>query len=738
MAGIRRHRAIRLAFGVTIGLLAWISMASFWATHTLQRTFIDVTKAHEAIGKFQHLEVLLESAGSSVSSYVASGEEDRLNAYYFAKLTIPSHLQQIELLVPLRQEKRAAMAALKAQIAARLDTLARIIRLRQTEGQDTATQAIRQEPGLERDRLERLLSEVQQEYLSLLQSRTTKTSWRARETKTLLALATLMSLLLVGWTYLLLRKEARERDIAEDVKGQTEALLHTVINRMPYMILLKEAEHLRIVLANKTASEWLGKNQEDVEGALETDVRADTEARDSMLKDRHALGVNRPVESQERLSLTGKNDRILRTQKIPLVNDEGQPIYLLSISEDVTEQKQAERMLELSRDAAVEAARLRSEFIRNMSHELRTPLSIVIGMASLLQDTSLDPSQKRFADTIRKSAEGLSGLTKNILDFSRIESGTFSFENREMNVLQVTDSVVAMMNDQAKAKNVGLVTLASPEVPPTVRGDASRVSQILTQLVANAVKFTEKGQISVRLKLVKQNETQVFVQWQITDTGIGISEDVQKHLFEPFRQGDGSWTRRYGGTGLGLAMVKRIVELLGGEISCDSAPGMGSTFRFTLPLQKRHVRGPSVQVQTLPWSKAHMLVVSENEIARQSIRQQLNDCAMSCEMISSGQAALEILRRDRKAGKPIAMVLLDMHLADMDAVHLAKTIKNDALLQSTKLALLINEKTILDEATMRTLGFLGWVRMPCQTEELYSQLARWIDPGETSREKQIA
>lgn len=738
MAGLRRHRSIRAAFGITVGVLAWISIASYWTTFSLQRAFGDVTRTYQALEKFQTMEVLLEAATASVSSYVISGEADRLNAFEYAKLMVPTQIEQINLLLPVRREKQAAIQALAQQTTRRLKQLETVIRLRQTDGQAAATRAIQLESGVERDQMERQLSEIQQEYLNVLKVRESKTSTRAIQTKALLAIATLVSLILIGWSYLLLRRESQERELAVSAKDQTEALLHTVIERMPYMVLLRDAEHLRITLANKTAALWLGQDAEDLQGALEADVRPEAEAIASVQSDRQALGLGRGVDLQERLQVEGKPERVLHTQKIPLQDEEGKPVYLLSISEDITEQKQAERMLEISRDAALEAARLRSEFIRNMSHELRTPLSIVMGMSSLLHDTTLTAEQKKFVQTIRKSAEGLSGLTKNILDFSRIETGSFSIENREINVLQITDSVVAMMTDQAKTKNVGLVTLASPEVPQILRGDASRISQILTQLVSNAVKFTERGQISVRMSLARQSDTQARVQWQITDTGIGISEEVQKHLFEPFRQGDGSWTRRYGGTGLGLAMVRRIVELLGGDIACESAPGMGSTFRFWIPLQKRHVRGPAVEVHTLPWSRAHVLLVSENEITRQSIRQQLNDCALSCETAASGQAALEILRRDRKAPRTFSLVLLDMHLADMDAVHLAKAIKNDADLQTLKLALMMSDKTVLEENTATALGFVGTMRIPCTPQDFYGQLAKWMDPGEPSRRRQVA
>ena len=425
-------RAVRISFGISMSVLAWISIASYWSTHALVDSFDTVARGHKAIGKFQHIETLMESAESGVNDYVMTGNPKRLNPFDYAKLMVPLELRQLDELLSLESSKRNSYEALTRILASQLEYLAHVASLRQSQGYEAASKYIASQPDSKRDVMEHILSDVQVAEFTGLDLRWQNASEHSLRTKGFLALATLVSLAVLGWIYGLLRRETAGRRQAESAQGQTETFMRSIIERIPYMILVKEAENLRIKVANKAAAEWLGKTEAELLDSSEFDLRPKEDAQASTQSDRQALGKGVLIDAEEKLVLPGKEERILHTQKIPVHDADGNRTYLLIISEDITIRRQAEKLLELSRDAALKAASLRSEFIRNMSHEFRTPLSIMVGMSSLLADTTLTKDQRKFVQTIQRAAEGLSVLTKSILDFSKIEAGSYTIENREM------------------------------------------------------------------------------------------------------------------------------------------------------------------------------------------------------------------------------------------------------------------------------------------------------------------
>jgi signal transduction histidine kinase len=272
----------------------------------------------------------------------------------------------------------------------------------------------------------------------------------------------------------------------------------------------------------------------------------------------------------------------VRVSITPIHGETGETTGFLHVASDMTEERLIRASLAASRDSALQAARAKADFLANMSHEIRTPMNGVIGMIDLLRDSPLTPPQKEFVDTIQRSGETLLTIVNDILDFSKIEAGKMSLETIPFNPREIVEDVVQVLSPNAHRKGLEIASLLHPDVPVLVNGDPTRLRQILLNLVGNAIKFTEKGHISVRLSVNERGMGNAVVRLAVTDTGVGMTPEVVGKLFNAFTQGDNSTSRRFGGTGLGLAITQKLVTLMGGTIDVESAPLQGSRFAVTL------------------------------------------------------------------------------------------------------------------------------------------------------------
>jgi PAS domain S-box-containing protein len=362
--------------------------------------------------------------------------------------------------------------------------------------------------------------------------------------------------------------------------------LESLLDHLPHMVYLKDAETLRFVRVNRAGERLLGMSREELLGRSDDDFFAPPRAAAMAAMDRAALA--RPGETVDEVSFTvrGRGRRTFSVKKVSMRDADGVPRFLLGIAEDVTERKLAEANLEAAREAADAASRAKSEFLANMSHEIRTPLHGVLGMAALLLDTPLTPSQREQLAAIHGSGQALLEIINDILDFSKIDAGKLVFEVIDFDVRALVREAVQVVAVRAEEKQLALTAAVAPEVPNALRGDPGRLRQVLLNLLSNAVKFTERGSVALTLALEHSAGDAVTLRCRVTDTGIGIDPEVQARLFHSFTQSDSSTTRRFGGTGLGLAICKRLVELMLGEIGLESEPGRGSTFWFTATLQR--------------------------------------------------------------------------------------------------------------------------------------------------------
>lgn len=731
---IRKQFFTRIAggFGLAAAILVVIGAVSYRNINIYINTSNQLTKTQEKIYSLEELLSLVKDAETGQRGYLLTGQEAYLEPYKTALTQVDTQMKKLEALAGNNLNQQKQLKTLKSLISERLVKLKQIIDLHQSKGFEASRQLVLTNRGKNlMDDIRKIVSEIELEEKQELQQLFKAAKVSSQNTILTLTIAICLSFIILSVVYYLIYREVSERKKTEESLNKERNFISAVLDTAGALVVVLNPQG-QIVRFNQACEQTTGYSFAEVKGRYFWDLFLIAQEIDSVKAIFKQLLTAQGLNQYENYWLTKNGSlRLITWSNTILQDDEGAVEYIIGTGLDITERKQAEQELhrlleaetrqreelEAARRQAELASHTKSAFLANMSHEIRTPMNAVLGMTGLLLETRLSPEQKDFVETIRISGDALLTLINEILDLSKLEAGEMSLETLDFDLSTCVEEVLELLAPQAHEKGLEIAALIYPNVPIHLQGDVSRLRQILMNLISNAIKFTNTGEVLVQAELREQTSTTATILFTVTDTGIGIFPEDQRKLFTPFTQVDASTTRKYGGTGLGLAICKQLVTLMEGELGVKSQPEQGSQFWFKIPFIKQLQPVSSLQNSTF-LSNGRLLVVDDNATNRKIIHYQATRWGMQVDEASSAAEALKIMLEAAQQNKLYDIALIDMQMPQIDGMTLGTQIKSNAAIAATPLIMLTSTNQRDEVQWALKIGFSAYLVKPVKASRL--------------------